>query len=87
VSAEKTTDSLRQISVIIGDLDGRIRQLHELWGAVSRDDESRDDARHAIQAMLTDLYVVQALITQYEQWALAALNRLQPLPTPLRQDE
>jgi hypothetical protein len=84
---EKSADSLRQIGVIIGDLDGRIRQLYELWGVISRDDESRAAARDSIRLMWTDIHLVRAQITEIERWTLAALSRLDPLPTPLREDE
>jgi hypothetical protein len=77
---------LRPISYILGDLDGRQRQLNELWNTISRDDEARETARDVIRVMLTDLTVLRAQIVEYERWAQAALSRLQPLPTPLREE-
>jgi hypothetical protein len=80
-------DRLRQISYIIGDLDGRQRQLNELWSTISRDDDARETARGVLQVMLADITVLRAQIAEYDRWALEALKRLKPLPTPLREDD
>jgi hypothetical protein len=86
VSAETAAIRLRHVGLVIGDLGGRIHQLHELWDTVSRDDEARDATRDVIQAMLTDIYLARDMIAEYERWATAALKRLQPLPTPFYEE-